>query len=105
MVMGLPTLPKGGRVGVGLGLDVGVGAGVGVSSGVLVGEAVGVGAGACGVQAVTNPMIKNRARINRLWIRSEMNQCVMRLSDPFGPGWVSVFFVDECFSPLIFFFS
>jgi len=53
-------LPKGGRVGVAVGLGVAVWEGVGVCSGVWVGDGVAVGIGVWEVQAVINPMIMMR---------------------------------------------
>ena len=63
MVMGLPMLPKGGRVGVAVGLRVAVDVGVGVCSGVWVGDGVDVGRGGSGVQAVSSP--KTMIRISQ----------------------------------------
>lgn len=103
MVMGLPILPRGGRVGVEVGLGVAVCVAVGVCSGVRVGDGVDVGKGGSGVQAVIRP--KSMIRVmqnNQVW-KLKRRWCAMSVSDPFCPGWVGIFFNHKLLCPLHFF--
>ena len=101
MVMGLPSLPKGGKVGVGDGRVVGVWVGVVVSTGVRVGEGVGVGAGAEGTHAEIIPII--RMLVSRSHRLDFVRFCfTMVSSHPFGPGGVGIFFFHELLRALNF---
>ena len=59
MVIGLPSDPFGGCVGVDVALGVAVGVGIGVLT-TIVGVAVGTGVGVAGIHAVKDPRIRIR---------------------------------------------
>lgn len=98
-------LPKGGKVGVTVGLGVGLGSEVEVGSGVWVGEGVDVGKGASGVQAGISPKAMIEIRHNTQMDDLCFQGLNIVVSDPFRPGGMSILFMLELLCPLVFFFG